>query len=101
MSGPASQSSTPGGATLPAQVGFRPVDVAVVTGAGRIGREIARRLAGRGYAVLVTDVSLEGAEETARELGDPAWAMALDVRTPRPIGPWRRPPRSGARCGCG
>ena len=59
------------------------MDVAVVTGAGRgFGREIARRLAARGYAVLATDVNLEAAEETARELGEPAWAAALDVRDP-------------------
>lgn len=56
---------------------------AVVTGAGRgIGREIARRLAGRGYAVLATDVDAEAARETAAELGEPAWSAALDVRDP-------------------
>jgi NAD(P)-dependent dehydrogenase (short-subunit alcohol dehydrogenase family) len=57
--------------------------VAVVTGAGRgFGREIARRLAERGYSVLVTDVDLEAARETAKELGEPAWPMELDVRDP-------------------
>jgi NAD(P)-dependent dehydrogenase (short-subunit alcohol dehydrogenase family) len=57
--------------------------VAVVTGAGRgIGKEIARRLIGRGYAVLVTDINLDGANQTAGELGERAWAMALDVRDP-------------------
>jgi short-subunit dehydrogenase len=60
------------------------VETAVVTGAGRgIGREIARRLVARGYQVLVTDVNLESVEETAAELGDRAWAMALDARDPR------------------
>ncbi len=40
---------------------------AVVTGAGRgIGREVAIRLAGRGYDVLVTDV------DEARRLADEA-----------------------------
>jgi len=59
------------------------VDTAVVTGAGRgFGREIARRLAERGYAVLVTDIDLAAAEETASLLGEPAWAMALDARNP-------------------
>jgi NAD(P)-dependent dehydrogenase (short-subunit alcohol dehydrogenase family) len=54
-----------------------------VTGAGRgIGREIARQLVGRGYAVLVTDVNLEAAQETAELLGERARAMALDVRSP-------------------
>jgi short-subunit dehydrogenase len=55
----------------------------VVTGAGRgIGREIARRLAGRGYAVLVTDVDEAAAQETADQIGAGAWAMAHDVRDP-------------------
>jgi NAD(P)-dependent dehydrogenase (short-subunit alcohol dehydrogenase family) len=57
------------------------MDTAVVTGAGRgIGREIARLLAARGMAVLVTDANEEGARETAAELGEPAWSMAHDVR---------------------
>jgi NAD(P)-dependent dehydrogenase (short-subunit alcohol dehydrogenase family) len=56
---------------------------AVVTGAGRgMGREIARCLVARGYDVLVTDVNLESARETAELLGDRAQAMALDVRDP-------------------
>jgi NAD(P)-dependent dehydrogenase (short-subunit alcohol dehydrogenase family) len=57
------------------------METAVVTGAGRgMGREIARRLTARGYAVLATDVNREAAEETAELLGDQVWAMALDVR---------------------
>ncbi len=57
--------------------------VAVVTGGGRgFGREIARRLAARGYAVLVTDVDSASAEETAREIGGGAWSRTLDVRDP-------------------
>jgi len=57
------------------------VDTAVVTGAGRgIGREIARGLAARGYGVLVTDLDLDAARETAELLGDRVWPMALDVR---------------------
>jgi NAD(P)-dependent dehydrogenase (short-subunit alcohol dehydrogenase family) len=57
--------------------------VAVVTGGGRgFGREIARRLAHRGYAVLVTDVDAASADETAREIGGGAWSRALDVRDP-------------------
>ena len=58
-------------------------ETAVVTGAGRgIGREIARRLAERGYAVLVTDVDEQSAKQTAAELGAPAWSLPLDVRDP-------------------
>jgi NAD(P)-dependent dehydrogenase (short-subunit alcohol dehydrogenase family) len=60
-----------------------PVETAVVTGAGRgLGREIARLLAARGYGVLVTDLNLEGAQETAELLGERVWPMALDVRDP-------------------
>src|SRR5436190_12741046 len=57
--------------------------IAVVTGAGRgCGREIARRLAGRGYAVVVTDIDEDNARTTAEELGEPAWSMRHDVRDP-------------------
>jgi NAD(P)-dependent dehydrogenase (short-subunit alcohol dehydrogenase family) len=62
----------------------RPVRVAVVTGAGRgLGREIARRLAALGYAVLVTDVDAAAADRTAADMGGvAAWAARLDVRDP-------------------
>ena len=54
---------------------------AVVTGAGRgIGREVAIRLARRGYDVLVTDVDEAGARSTAEAIGERAWSMAQDVR---------------------
>ena len=70
------------------RIAFRAVDTAVVTGAGRgIGREIARLLAARGYAVLVTDVNEDAARETAELLGERAWPMA--PRRARP----GRPPR--------
>jgi NAD(P)-dependent dehydrogenase (short-subunit alcohol dehydrogenase family) len=56
---------------------------AVVTGAGRgIGREVAIRLARRGYDVLVTDVDEAGAQATADAIGERAWAMRQDVRDP-------------------
>ena len=56
---------------------------AVVTGAARgMGREVAIRLARRGYDVLVTDVNQMGAQATADAIGDRAWAMAQDVRDP-------------------
>jgi NAD(P)-dependent dehydrogenase (short-subunit alcohol dehydrogenase family) len=47
-----------------------------------MGRETARRLAGRGYQVLVTDLNEAAAEETAEQIGAGAWAMAQDVREP-------------------
>jgi NAD(P)-dependent dehydrogenase (short-subunit alcohol dehydrogenase family) len=53
---------------------------ALVTGAGRgLGLEIARRLAGRGYDVAVTDVDEATASAAAEELGERAWSLALDV----------------------
>ena len=59
------------------------MDTAVVTGAGRgIGRETARLLTCRGYAVLVTDMNEDAARETAEMLGEHAWHMRHDVRDP-------------------
>jgi NAD(P)-dependent dehydrogenase (short-subunit alcohol dehydrogenase family) len=53
---------------------------AVLTGAGGgLGREIARALHRRGWAVHVTDVDAAAAEQLAAELGDRALASALDV----------------------
>jgi NAD(P)-dependent dehydrogenase (short-subunit alcohol dehydrogenase family) len=45
-----------------------------------MGRETARRLAARGYQVLVTDLNEEAAQETAGLIGNGAWALAQDVR---------------------
>lgn len=56
-------------------------DVAVVTGAGRgLGREVALRLASRGYTVRVTDVDGDAVARVATELGHPARGSILDVR---------------------
>lgn len=54
---------------------------AVVTGAGAgLGREIAHRLADRGYLVAVTDLDAAAAAAVAGELGpERAWASALQV----------------------
>jgi NAD(P)-dependent dehydrogenase (short-subunit alcohol dehydrogenase family) len=58
-----------------------PPGVAVVTGAGRgFGREIARRLSGRGYDVLATDIDSDAAAATAEQVG--GFSMAFDVRDP-------------------
>jgi NAD(P)-dependent dehydrogenase (short-subunit alcohol dehydrogenase family) len=56
------------------------VNTAVVTGGGRgMGRETARRLAQRGYQVLITDLDEAAAREAAEDVGGGAWAMAQDV----------------------
>jgi NAD(P)-dependent dehydrogenase (short-subunit alcohol dehydrogenase family) len=47
-----------------------------------MGRETARRLAARGYQVLVTDLNVDAAQETAELIGGGAWALAQDVRDP-------------------
>lgn len=53
---------------------------AVVTGAGRgLGKEIARLLVDRGYAVLVTDVDAAAAQASADEVGATGWRV-VDVR---------------------
>ena len=54
---------------------------AVLTGAGGgLGRAIAIELAGRGYAVQLTDIDAEAAARTAAEIGAGARAASLDVR---------------------
>jgi short-subunit dehydrogenase len=59
------------------------VETAVVTGAGRgLGRAIADRLAGRGLAVVVSDVDPELAERAAHGIGRDAVAAQADVRDP-------------------
>jgi len=56
---------------------------AVVTGAGRgFGREIGRKLAARGYAVLATDIDEQAAADTAAAIGETAHSRRLDVRDP-------------------
>jgi NAD(P)-dependent dehydrogenase (short-subunit alcohol dehydrogenase family) len=63
----------------PARPAARRDRVAVVTGAGRgFGREIAKRLAGRGYTVLATDIDAEAAAATAEQVG--GFSLQLDVR---------------------
>lgn len=57
--------------------------IAVVTGAGKgLGREIAKGLAEKGFAVLATDIDAESAAATASAIGGGAWSMAQDVRDP-------------------
>ncbi|MCS6899165.1 MAG: SDR family NAD(P)-dependent oxidoreductase [Myxococcales bacterium] len=62
---------------------------AVVTGGGSgLGRALCNDLAGRGARVLVTDVNLPTAEETAEMLrcrGCEAHAMQVDVRKPEQV----------------
>ena len=55
-------------------------NVAVVTGGARgIGRAVAEKLVGRGYAVVVTDIDGEAARRTAEEIHAVA-GVAQDVR---------------------
>jgi NAD(P)-dependent dehydrogenase (short-subunit alcohol dehydrogenase family) len=58
------------------------MDSCVVTGGARgIGRAIAERMVGRGYAVLVTDIDGEGARRTAEEIGATV-GLEQDTRDP-------------------
>ena len=55
----------------------------MVTGAGRgFGRQIATRLAARGYRVLAGDIDAAGAAAAADAAGGGAFSMAMDVRDP-------------------
>ncbi len=68
-------------AAKPARDMVAEMRTAVVTGAGGgLGRAIATELAGRGFAVWVSDVDAAAAENTAAEIGPDARAQALDVR---------------------
>jgi NAD(P)-dependent dehydrogenase (short-subunit alcohol dehydrogenase family) len=59
--------------------------IAFLTGAGSgIGRAAALELARRGHRVVVTDLDLASAQETARTIGD-ALALELDVRNPAQV----------------
>jgi NAD(P)-dependent dehydrogenase (short-subunit alcohol dehydrogenase family) len=54
---------------------------ALVTGGARgLGFQIASQLAGRGHAVHVTDLDADAAARAAEQLGQGAFASALDVR---------------------
>ncbi|GAK02165.1 3-oxoacyl-[acyl-carrier protein] reductase [Geomicrobium sp. JCM 19037] len=55
-------------------------EVAFITGAGRgIGREIAKTLANKGMKIVVTDISIDSAKETAELLDTEALPLACDV----------------------
>ena len=53
---------------------------AIVTGAAQgIGAAVARQLAARGAQVVVADLNEKGAAEVAAGLGDPCYAVGVDV----------------------
>lgn len=53
---------------------------ALVTGAASgLGREVAVRLAGEGASVMVTDTDRDGLGKVCEQIGNRAWARALDV----------------------
>lgn len=62
---------------------------AVVTGGGSgLGRAFCLEVARRGGRVVVSDVDMEGAEETVRQVrgaGSPAFAVECDVRDPEAV----------------
>lgn len=53
---------------------------ALITGAARgIGRGFAERYIAEGATVAIADINLDAAEQTARALGDAAYAVEIDV----------------------
>ncbi len=53
---------------------------ALITGSARgIGRAFAEAYAGEGATVAIADIDLDRASETARQIGDAAYALQLDV----------------------
>ena len=57
----------------------QPVSAVSSGGARGIGRELAKDLKARGYDVVIGDLDLAATDATARELGDHATALQLDV----------------------
>lgn len=54
--------------------------IALITGgASGIGRAAAQMMAREGAQVVIADIDLKGAERTATQIGDGAFALALDV----------------------
>ena len=57
---------------------------AIVTGAARgIGRAIAQRLAAEGAQVAILDIDVNGAQQTAAEIGGSTIGLAVDVAEAR------------------
>ena len=53
---------------------------AIITGAARgIGRGFAERYIAEGARVAIADINFAAAQKTAKELGDEAYAVMLDV----------------------
>jgi NAD(P)-dependent dehydrogenase (short-subunit alcohol dehydrogenase family) len=56
---------------------------AIVTGAASgIGEAIARRLSSAGAKVAIADIDSKGAADTAQDIGNGAFAIALDITKP-------------------
>jgi pyridoxal 4-dehydrogenase len=56
---------------------------AIVTGAAQgLGAGVARRLAALGARVVIADINEKGAAQVAADLGDPSFAVGVDVGDP-------------------
>jgi NAD(P)-dependent dehydrogenase (short-subunit alcohol dehydrogenase family) len=61
--------------------------VVVVGGTAGLGKEVARRYAGRGREVVVTGRDADRADEVAMELGGGTRGLGFDLAVPEQIGP--------------
>jgi NAD(P)-dependent dehydrogenase (short-subunit alcohol dehydrogenase family) len=61
--------------------------VVVVGGTAGLGKEVARRYAGRGREVVVTGRDADRADEVAKELGGGTRGLGFDLAFPEQIGP--------------
>ena len=63
--------------------------IALITGAGKgIGLAVSKGLANEGFLVVLTRRKIKKLEEAAKEVGDNAYPLIMDVSDPKSIFKW-------------